>query len=49
MTASNMLYFIIGALLLTTVGLSYQLYQSERQPQGVQINLGPAGLSIEEK
>jgi hypothetical protein len=49
MIRSNILYFIVGALLVVTAGLGYQLYQDHKQPEGVQINLGPNGLSIEEK
>jgi hypothetical protein len=29
--------------------LSYQLYQDRKQPEGVRIDLGPGGLSIQGK
>jgi hypothetical protein len=29
--------------------LGYSLYQEKKEPQGVQINLGPGGLTIEKK
>jgi hypothetical protein len=29
--------------------LSYQLYQDRKEPKGVQLNIGPAGVSIEKK
>jgi hypothetical protein len=29
--------------------LGYQLYQKQRQPEGVQINVGPEGLKIERR
>ena len=29
--------------------LSYQLYQDRKQPEGMRIDLGPNGLSIEKK
>jgi len=35
---------------VTAVGvLGYSLYQEKKEPQGVQINLGPCGLTIEKK
>jgi hypothetical protein len=29
--------------------LCYNLYQAKKEPQGVQINIGPGGVSIEKK
>ena len=29
--------------------LGYQLYQERKQPEGVQIKIGPGGMSIEKK
>jgi hypothetical protein len=29
--------------------LGYNVYQSKKQPEGLQINLGPNGLKIENK
>jgi len=49
MNRSNILYLVVGALLVVTAGFGYQLYQDHKQPEGVQINVGPNGLSIEEK
>jgi hypothetical protein len=49
MTRSNVLYLVLGALLVAVVVLGYQLYQERRQPEGVQIKIGPGGLSIEKK
>lgn len=45
----NILYLIIGALIVAVGVLSYSLYQSKKQPEGLQINLGPNGLKIENK
>ena len=45
MSRSNIIYFVIGALAVVVIVLGYQLYQ--RQNQGVQINIGPGGASIE--
>ena len=51
MTRTNVLYLIIGALLIAVAALGYQLYQDRHptQPQGVHIDLGPNGLSIQGK
>ena len=49
MNRSNIVYLIIGALVVVTTVLGYQLYQDRKQPEGVQINLGPGGVSIEKK
>jgi hypothetical protein len=48
-TRDNILYLIIGALVIVTTVLSYQLYQDRKQPEGMRIDLGPNGLSIEKK
>jgi RsiW-degrading membrane proteinase PrsW (M82 family) len=48
-TRSNILYLIIGALVIAVAVLGYQLYQDRHQPQGVHIDVGPNGLSIEKK
>jgi hypothetical protein len=45
----NMLYLIIGALVVATAVLGYQLYQDRKEPKGMQINVGPGGVSIEKK
>ena len=49
LTRDNILYLIIGALVIVTTVLSYQLYQDRKQPEGMHIDLGPNGLSIEKK
>ena len=45
----NVLYAVIGLLAIGVAVLGYQLYQAKKEPQGVQINIGPGGLSIEKK
>ncbi|MGL1423627.1 hypothetical protein ACSTJ1_00360, partial [Vibrio parahaemolyticus] len=45
----NVLFLIIGALVVTAGVLGYNLYQEKKQPDGVQINLGPNGLKIQGK
>jgi RsiW-degrading membrane proteinase PrsW (M82 family) len=49
MTRSNILYLVLGALVVVVAVLGYQLYQDRKQPEGVHIDLGPKGLSIEKK
>jgi len=49
MTRNNLLYLVTGALVVVVAILGYNLYQSKKQPDGVQINIGPGGLSIEKK
>lgn len=49
MNRDNILYLAIGALVIITAVLSYQLYQDRKQPEGMRIDLGPNGLSIEKK
>lgn len=45
----NILYFLLGILSAAIVVLGYNLYQAKKQPEGVQIKLGPNGLKIEGK
>lgn len=48
-TNRNLIYLVVGALAVAVVVLSYNLYQARKQPEGVQINIGPGGVSIEKK
>ena len=45
----NMLYLLIGAFLVISVGLAYALYQEKQKTTGVEINVGPKGIAIEKK
>ena len=45
----TVLYVIIGVLVVAVGALGYNLYQAKKQPEGLQINLGPNGLKIENK
>ena len=45
----NLLYLVIGALVAAVGVLGYNLYQSKKQPEGFQINVGPGGLKIQSK
>ena len=46
-TRINVLYLVIGALAVAVAAPGYQLYQDRHQPEGVHIELGPGGLSIQ--
>ena len=39
----------IGALIVVVGVLGYNLYQDKRQPEGLQINVGPNGVKIQGK
>jgi RsiW-degrading membrane proteinase PrsW (M82 family) len=45
----NVLYLIIGALIVAVSVLGYSLYQTKKEPEGLQINVGPDGLKIKTK
>jgi hypothetical protein len=45
----NVLFLIIGALIVGIGVLGYNLYQTKKEPSGVQINVGPDGLKIQNK
>jgi predicted negative regulator of RcsB-dependent stress response len=45
----NVLYLIIGALVVVVAVFGYQLYQDRQKTTGIQINVGKGGISIEKK
>jgi hypothetical protein len=45
----NVLYLIIGVLLVAVGVLSFNLYRAKKQPEGLQINVGPDGVKIQNK
>ena len=45
----NVLYLIIGVLVVALGVVGYNLYQAKKEPEGLQINLGPNGLKIQNK
>jgi hypothetical protein len=46
---NNILYLVVGALVIVVAVMGYQLYQDRKQPEGVRIEVGPNGLKIEQK
>ena len=49
MSRSNILFLIIGALVIVVAVMGYEVYQDRKQPEGMQIDVGPNGLKIEKK
>jgi RsiW-degrading membrane proteinase PrsW (M82 family) len=49
MSRDNIFYLVIGALVIVVAVLGYQLYQERHPPEGLHINVGPGGLSIQGK
>jgi hypothetical protein len=45
----NVLFLIIGALVVGIGVLGYNLYQTKKEPSGLQINVGPDGLKVQNK
>jgi hypothetical protein len=45
----RILYAVIGVLVIAVGVLGFNLYQARKQPQGLQINVGPDGLKIQSK
>jgi predicted negative regulator of RcsB-dependent stress response len=45
----NVLYLIIGVLVVALGVVGYNLYQAKKEPEGLQINVGPNGLKIQSK
>ena len=48
-TNRNVLYLVVGALIVVVAVLGYNLYQDRKEPKGVNINLGPGGISVNKK
>ncbi|MGD0421356.1 MAG: hypothetical protein ABSA68_17545 [Xanthobacteraceae bacterium] len=45
----NVLYLIIGALIVAVAVFGYHLYQERQKTAGIDINIGKSGISIEKK
>ena len=45
----NVRFMIIGALIVVVGVLGYNLYEDRKQPEGLQINVGPNGVKIQGK
>lgn len=49
MTRSNILFLVIGALVIVVAIMGYEIYQDRKQPEGMRIDVGPNGVKIEKK
>ena len=49
MNNRNILYAVVGALVIAVAVLGYKVYQDNREPKGLQINVGPNGVKIQNK
>lgn len=45
----NALYLIVGILAVAAVAMGYQLYSERQKTEGVVIDVGKNGISIEKK
>ena len=45
----NILYLVIGALVVAAGVFGYMLYQERQKTTGIEINVGKSGISIEKK
>jgi hypothetical protein len=45
----NVLLLAVAVLCIAVGVLGYKVYEDNRQPKGVQINLGPGGISVDKK
>ncbi len=45
----NIVYLVIGALVVAVGVVSYLLYQERQKTTGIEINIGERGISIEKK
>ena len=45
----NILYLIVGALVVAAGVFGYMLYQERQKTTGIEINIGKSGISIEKK
>jgi hypothetical protein len=48
MTRTNNLYFIIGALVILAAGLGAYVWHQESKPAGIEMQIGPDGVKIQE-
>lgn len=48
MTRTNNLYLIIGALIIAVAGLGIYVWNEETKPKGIEMNIGPGGVSVQE-
>jgi len=45
----NVLVLAVAILCVAVGALGYKLYEQNREPKGVQLNIGSGGISVEKK
>ncbi len=45
----NFLIIAVAVACVAVGALGYKVYEDQRQPKGVQLNIGPGGVSVEKK
>ncbi|QND53705.1 hypothetical protein HB779_18780 [Phyllobacterium sp. 628] len=45
----NMLYLIIGGLIVLVLGLGFYIYDKQSRPTGIELKIGEGGVSVEQK
>ena len=45
----NMLYVVVGALVVVVIALGIYVYRAETQPKGVELRIDDSGISVQEK
>jgi hypothetical protein len=45
----NVLLLAVAVLCVVVGVLGYKVYEDNREPKGVQINLGPGGITVDKK
>ena len=48
-TNRNLMFLLVGAVIAVLAIVSYRVYEDNREPKGVQLNIGPGGISLEKK
>lgn len=49
MPTRNVLYILILALAVALGVVGYNLYEAKKEPKGLQINIGPNGVHVQDK
>jgi hypothetical protein len=44
----NMLFLIIGGLIVLVAGMGFYIYDKESKPEGIELKIGEGGVSIQE-
>ena len=48
MSRTNSLYLVIGALAVVIVALGAYVWHEQTKPKGIEMNIGPNGVSVQQ-